>query len=86
MKFSAEIIFKLGDGLTKQLIVERSEKMKKEPVPNFHVDNVNHLIDGRIDEVDKNKSGRTRNVVFSIVFIPLKLSIFSSTADQQLRQ
>jgi len=36
MKFSAEIIFRLGDGLTKQL-VERSEKMKKGPVPNFHM-------------------------------------------------
>lgn len=46
MKFSAEIIFKLGDGLTKQLVVERSEKMKKGPVSNFHVDNASCLIDG----------------------------------------
>lgn len=48
MKFSAEIIFKLGDGLTKQLL-ERSEKMKKGPVSNFHVDNASRLIDGSTD-------------------------------------
>lgn len=49
MKFSAEIIFRLGDGLTKQLVVEnKSEKTKKESVGNFYVDNTNHLTDQSI--------------------------------------
>lgn len=63
MKFSAEIIFRLGDGLTKQLVVERSEKMKKGSVSNFHVDNASRLIDELT--VDRNKLERASYILYN---------------------
>lgn len=62
MKFSAEIIFRLGDGLTKQLVVEnKSEKTKKGSAGNFYVDNTNHLTDQSII-VNLIKFNQTRDV------------------------